>query len=68
MDYAISDLSPTIEIEPGIYEVRLFQDEEEEIKHMFPNQVINYPANDGPDWCLVLKKVAEPSDSNRRTP
>jgi hypothetical protein len=54
-----SDLLPTIEIEPGIYEVGLFQDQEQEAKHMFLDQAMDYPVNDGPDWCLVLNKVRE---------
>jgi len=54
-----SDLLPTIEIEPGIYGVGLFQDEEQEARHTFLDQEMNYPINDGPDWCLVLNKVGE---------
>ena len=52
------NLSPTIEIEPGIYGVGLFRDEEQEAKHTFLDQEINYPVNDGPDWCLILNKIA----------
>jgi hypothetical protein len=52
------DLLSTIDIEPGTYQVRLFQDAEEEAKHMFLDQERDYPANDGPDWCLVLNRIA----------
>jgi hypothetical protein len=48
------NLSPTIEIDPGLYRVGLIQDLEQETKHEFLDQEINYPATDRADWYLSL--------------
>jgi hypothetical protein len=51
------NLLPTIVVEPGRYEVRLVRDGEQEAKHEFWDNNVDYPAQDGPDWYLTLKRV-----------
>jgi hypothetical protein len=47
----------TLEIDLGLYRVRLFQDLAQEIKHTLIEHEIDYPPQDGSDWCLVLNRL-----------
>ncbi|KQV52910.1 hypothetical protein ASC95_08950 [Pelomonas sp. Root1217] len=45
---------PFIEVRPGVHRVMLERDEEQEFHHMLLDTPAAYPADEGPDWRVVV--------------
>lgn len=49
--------TPILDIEPGVYRAELTCDDDEQAKHWFLDDPADYPAGDGPDWWISLRRV-----------
>ena len=51
-----SSLCPLITIKPGTYRVGFVRNDAEETKHEFLESATLYPANEGPDWIIYMRR------------
>lgn len=54
----VGEEAPFLTVEPGHYWVRFVSDGEEEAKHAILEAVSDYPPGEGPDWRIVLHRIA----------
>jgi hypothetical protein len=57
MDEFGASQQPFIELAPGTYDVAVQRDEDQEFKHCFIESLGDYPAGDGPDWRIGIRRV-----------
>ncbi len=51
-------ITTSIKVLPGLYEVLLSVNEEQESKHQFLENISDYPDQDGPDYTLYFRRIS----------